>query len=310
MRARSAPPRAVGGVGRRGYPAEQGAGPERPGAERQERKTSVSNSGGDSRPVVCCDLDGVVWRGEQPIAGAAEGVERLRAAGLRVAFLTNNSSGRVADNLDRLAAAGVTADAEELVTSAQAAVALLAHDLKPGARVLACAGAGVREALRAGGFEPVDAPPAVAVLVGWHREFDFERLRIASDVVRAGARFVATNLDPTYPGAEGLLPGAGSLVAAVATASGRTPEVAGKPEPAMAALVRARYANPVVMIGDRPSTDGAFADALGVPFAMVLSGIVGTDGEEVVPDPPPPFVADDLGVLAPSVAAAFGVEAR
>jgi 4-nitrophenyl phosphatase len=266
----------------------------------------VKDEGGDDRPVVCCDLDGVVWRGEDPIAGAALGVDRLRAAGLRVAFLTNNSSGRVADNLARLAAAGVTASADELVTSAQAAVALLERETEPGARVLACAGPGVREALRAGGFEPVEAAPAAAVVVGWHREFDFERLRVAADVARAGARFIATNLDPTYPGASGLLPGAGSLVAAVATASGRTPEVAGKPEPAMAAVVRARYARPVVMIGDRPSTDGAFADTLGVPFALVLSGIAGRDGEEHVPHPPPPFVAADLGSLAPALVAAFG----
>jgi 4-nitrophenyl phosphatase len=270
----------------------------------------MATAGGDTRPVVCCDLDGVIWRGEQPIAGSAAGVERLRAAGLRVAFLTNNSSGRVADNLDRLAAAGVRAEPAELVTSAQAAVALLARDVEPGARVLACAGAGVREALREGGFEAVAGPPAVAVVVGWHREFDFERLRVAADVARAGARFVATNLDPTYPGSHGLLPGAGSLVAAVATASGRTPEVAGKPEPAMASFVRARYSNPVVMIGDRPSTDGAFADALGVPFAMVLSGIAGSAGEEHVPDPPPPFIAADLGALAPALAEAFGVAAQ
>jgi len=269
----------------------------------------VTGEDGDSRPVACCDLDGVVWRGEQPIPGAAAGIERMRAAGLRVAFLTNNSGGRIADNLARLAAAGVTAEAADVVTSAQAAVALLGHDVPPGVRVLACAGAGVREALLAGGFEPVDAAPAVAVVVGWHREFDFERLRIAADVVRSGARFIATNLDPTYPGANGLLPGAGSLVAAVATASGRRPEVAGKPEAPMAAFVRARYANPVVMIGDRPSTDGAFADALGVPFAMVLSGIGGTHGEEHVPDPAPPFVADDLGALAPGLADAFGTGA-
>jgi 4-nitrophenyl phosphatase len=270
----------------------------------------VSGTGGDDRPVACCDLDGVVWRGEQPIAGAAPGVDRLRAAGLRVAFLTNNSSGRVADNLARLAAAGITAEPDDLVTSAQAAVALLGREETPGARVLACAGEGVREALRAAGFATVDAPPAVAVVVGWHREFDFERLRVAADAVRGGARFVATNLDPTYPGADGLLPGAGALVAAIATASGRAPEVAGKPEPAMAAFVRARYAHPVVMIGDRPSTDGAFAATLGVPFALVLSGIAGADGGERVPDPPPPFVAADLGALAPMLADALGSASR
>jgi 4-nitrophenyl phosphatase len=176
--------------------------------------------------------------------------------------------------------------------------------------VLACAGLGVVEALVAHGFEPVEAAnselPLTAVVVGWHRTFDFERLRRAADGVRSGARFVATNLDPTYPGTEGLLPGAGALVAAVATAGGRRPEVAGKPEPAMAALVRARYENPVVMIGDRPSTDGAFAAALGVPFALVLSGVAGTHGEESVPDPPPAFVARDLGELAPKLVGAFG----
>ena len=273
----------------------------------------MSDSAGDSRPVVCCDLDGVVWRGETPIPGAATGVEQLRDAGLRVAFLTNNTNGRVRDNLERLAAAGIAAAADDLVTSAQAAAALLARDRQPGRaspapRVLACAGPGVVEALRAQGFDPVEVVSSelAAVVVGWHREFDFERLRRAADGVRSGARFVATNLDPTYPGAEGLLPGAGSLVAAVATAGGRQPEVAGKPEPAMAELVSARYGKPVVMVGDRPSTDGAFAIALGVPFALVLSGVAGTAGEESVPDPPPPFVARNLGELAPKLARAFG----
>jgi HAD superfamily hydrolase (TIGR01450 family) len=263
--------------------------------------------------VVCCDLDGVVWRGETPVPGSAAGIERLRGAGLRVVFLTNNSSGRVQDNVERLAAAGVEAEPDDLVTSAQAAAALLARDLRgdpnvsaAAPRVLACAGPGVDEALRARGFEPVDALPAVAVVVGWHRDFDFERLRNAADGVRSGARFVATNLDPTYPAASGLLPGAGSLVAAVATAGGRRPEVAGKPEPAMAALVRERYGDPVAMIGDRPSTDGAFAAALGVPFALVLSGIAGMAGEEPVPDPAPAFVAADLGTLVPEIVRAFG----
>jgi len=266
----------------------------------------VTDAGGESRPVACCDLDGVIWRGETPIPGAADGVVHLRRAGLRVVFLTNNSSGRVHDNVDWLAAAGVEAEPDDLVTSAQAAAALLGTPPGPETRVLACAGPGVVEALRAQGYEPVDTVPAAAVVVGWHRDFDFERLRRAADGVRAGARFVATNLDPTYPGSEGLLPGAGSLVAAVATAGGRRPEVAGKPEPAMAALVRARYGEPVVMIGDRPSTDGAFAKALGVPFALVLSGIAGTAGEEPVPDPPAAFVARDLGELAPQLVRAFG----
>jgi 4-nitrophenyl phosphatase len=272
----------------------------------------MGEGSGDGRPVVCCDLDGVVWRGETPIEGSSAAVTQLREAGLRVVFLTNNSSGRVQDNVARLAEAGVDADPDDIVTSAQAAVALLARDrAAEGTKVLACAaGPGVVEALHAAGFETVDAVAADAVLVGWNRDFDFERLRRAADAVRAGARFIATNLDPTYPASNGLLPGAGALVAAVSTAGGRRPEVAGKPEPAMAALVRDRVGDPVVMIGDRPSTDGAFAAVLGVPFALVLSGIVGTAGEEPIPEPAPEFVAADLAELAPRLVAAFRPASR
>lgn len=266
-----------------------------------------------SNRLVCCDLDGVVWRGDDPIPGAARGIEVLRAAGMRVVFLTNNSSGRVGDVVAKLEKHGVPTPPADVASSAQAAAAFLAHSMPAGARVMACAGPGVIDALTACGFDVVDASldldgPADAVVVGWHQTFDFERMRRAADAARRGARFVATNLDPTYPGANGLLPGAGSIVAAVATAAGRAPEVAGKPEAPMAALVRERYGQPVVMIGDRPSTDGDFATVLDCPFGLVLSGIVGADGEEHVPEPPPRFVATDLGQLVPQLVEAFGAD--
>ena len=251
--------------------------------------------------IICCDLDGVVWRGAEPIPGSARAIADLRAAGLRVVFLTNNSSGRVQDNVARLAAAGVKTDPADVLSSAQSAAALAARTLAPDARVLACAGPGVVEAATECGFTVVDDGPADAVLVGWHRTFDFERLRRAADAVRAGARFIATNRDPTYPGEHGLLPGAGAIVAAVQTASGRAPETAGKPEPAMAAFVKERVGEAAIMIGDRPSTDGAFATVLGCPFALVLSGVAGMAGEEAIPTPAPPFVAADLGALAPEL---------
>lgn len=265
-------------------------------------------------PLICCDLDGVVWRGDDPIPGAARGIEMLRAAGMRVVFLTNNSSGRVGDVVAKLERHGVPTPPADVASSAQAAAAFLAHSMPAGSTVMACAGPGVFDALTESGFTVVDASdsyggPADAVVVGWHQNFDFERMRRAADVARSGARFVATNLDPTYPAANGLLPGAGSIVAAVATAAGRAPEVAGKPETPMAALVRGRYGPAAVMIGDRLSTDGDFATALDCPFALVLSGIVGTHGEEAVPDPPPPFVAADLGALAPVLVAALAGDA-
>jgi len=251
-------------------------------------------------PVVCCDLDGVVWRGETPIAAADRGIEQLRAAGWRVLFTTNNSSLRIDDYVARLARAGVTAEPDDVCTSAQAAAALVATRLPAGATVLACAGPGVVEALEEQGLRvTADSGAVDAVVVGFHRDFDFDGLTRAADAARSGALFVATNLDPTYPIAGGVVPGAGALVAAVSTAAGRPPLVAGKPELPMVELVRSRSGNAGVVVGDRPSTDGAFAAALGWPFGLVLSGVAGSPGGEPVPDPPPPFVAADLGELAP-----------
>jgi glycerol 3-phosphatase-2 len=260
------------------------------------------------RPAVCCDLDGVIWRGEQVIDGAAEGIEQLRTAGLHIGFVSNNSSQPIGALVDKLGAAGVSADPADVITSAQAAASLLQATLEPNARVLACAGPGVVEALTEVGLRAVGEQPADAVVVGFHRDFDFEELDRASAAIRAGARFVATNLDPTYPVAGGMVPGSGAITAAVATASGRSPEVAGKPEPPMVELVRARLGDTGVVIGDRPSSDGALARALGWPFALVLSGVAGTPappGGEPVPEPPPPFVADDLRALAPVVVEAL-----
>lgn len=263
----------------------------------------------DGAPVVCCDLDGVIWRGDEPIAPAAAGVQRLRDAGLRVGFVSNNSSQPVAEVADKLVRCGVPAEPSDVLTSAQAAAALLAADLASGERVLVCAGPGVVEALRSAGLTPVREGPAEAVVVGFHRDFDFDGLARASAAVREGARFVATNLDATYPIPHGaMLPGAGSLTAAVATASGRSPEVAGKPEAATVALVRSRFGERGVVVGDRPSSDGALAAALGWPFGLVLSGVtaaVAPSGGEAIPEPAPPFVAADLGALAPHLIAAL-----
>jgi 4-nitrophenyl phosphatase len=263
------------------------------------------------RPVVCCDLDGVIWRGDQPIAGAPEGVVQLRAAGVRVGFVSNNSSQPVGEVVAKLVAAGVPASGDDVITSALAAASLLAASLRPNAPVLACAGSGVVEALGDVGLRAVDRPPADAVVVGLHRDFDFDELDRASAAVRDGARFIATNLDATYPVAGGMIPGSGAIAAAVATASGREPEVAGKPEPAMVSLVRDRLGPNGIVVGDRPTSDGALADELGWPFALVLSGVTSRaprPGGEAIPEPEPPFVADDLGALVPQLIAALTVK--
>lgn len=238
------------------------------------------------------DLDGVVWLTADPVPGSAAAVAALRRAGVRVLFATNNSSPTLAELVTRLGRMGVEAGPEDLVTSAQAAAGLLA----PGSRVLVLADDGVVEALGARGVEVVEGGPADAVVVGWTRRFDFDRLATASGAVRAGARLVGTNEDPTFPTPEGLLPGGGSLLAAVATASGAAPEVAGKPHLPLAELIAGRADDVRVAVGDRPSTDGALAHRLGVPYALVLTGVTAPD-DAARADPPPDAVAADLGAL-------------
>jgi glycerol 3-phosphatase-2 len=238
------------------------------------------------------DLDGVLWRGAVNIPGAAEAVVRLRARGERVVFLTNNAAPTIAEHLAKLEGMGVAADAGDLITSAQAAATLL----EPGSTALACAGPGVREALAARGVRIVQTGPADAVVVGWHSEFDFRRLARAADAVRAGARLVGTNEDATFPTPDGLLPGAGALLAAVAYASGATAEVAGKPHAPTQRLVAERVGSVAIVVGDRPSTDGALARALGARFALVLSGV--TDERDLDGlAPAPDSVAPDLASL-------------
>jgi len=165
--------------------------------------------------------------------------------------------------------------------------------VEPGQRAVAFAGAGVRDALAARGVEVVPRGPADVVVVGKHEDVSYEGLRAAARAVRAGARLIATNTDPTYPTPTGLDPGAGALLAAVVAAAGRGPDVvAGKPHEAMAALVRRHVGNSGVVVGDVPATDGLFAHALGFRFALVLSGV--TTGSDLPVDPAPDAVFGNL----------------
>ena len=237
------------------------------------------------------DLDGVVWLGDEPIPGAADAIRSLRARGTRVVFLTNNSSATVSEYLAKLERHGIPTSDDDLITSAQAAAGLL----EPGTTALVCAGPGVDEALAARGVKTVRDGGADAVVVGWHRDFDFDRLTVAFRAVRAGARFIATNDDATYPTPDGPVPGGGAIVAAVAYATGVRPEVAGKPNEPAAALVAERVGAVEVLVGDRPETDGLLASRLGVPFALVLTGV--TAAADLPVTPVPERVAPDLAEL-------------
>jgi HAD superfamily hydrolase (TIGR01450 family) len=241
--------------------------------------------------VTCVlDLDGVVWLGDQPIPGAAEAVGTLRARGERVLFATNNSFARLAEQEAKLERFGIPAHGDVL-TSAMAAARLV----EAGERALVCGGPGIAEALEGRGAMPVRDGDADAVVVGFHRDFDYERLRVAVRAVQRGARLIATNDDATYPTPDGPIPGGGAIVAAVSYASGVRPVVAGKPHAPMADLVREVGGETGTVVGDRPETDGAFALTLGYHFALVLSGV--THESDLPVEPAPDTVAPSLAAL-------------
>ncbi|CAN5845695.1 HAD-IIA family hydrolase [soil metagenome] len=249
---------------------------------------------------VLCDLDGVVWLSGVPLPGAPEAIAALRAAGRRVLFVTNNSWATVVQQEATLAEAGIPASGE-VVTSAAAAVTLV----QPGERVLVCGGPGVVEALEQRGATPVGRDHAEGVdvvVVGFHRDFDYDEMAVAAGAVRAGARLVATNSDATYPTPDGPSPGGGAILAGIAVAAGVDPVVAGKPhEPMVAAVAAAIGRDPgpmpdVIMVGDRVETDGFFAATLGAAFALVRTGVTPL-GAALPPGITPAYDTADLASL-------------
>ena len=261
---------------------------------------------------ILCDLDGVVWLSHEPIAGSVEAIAALRAAGHRVLFVTNNSYAKVAQQEETLKSIGIPATGDVLTSSGAAATLL-----KRGQRVLVAGGPGVVEAVEqvgaivAGRTDDDSSPDAQlktdanidAVIVGFHGTFDFESMRRASAAVRSGAVLIGTNDDATYPTSTGLIPGGGSILAAIATASGVAPIVAGKPFAPMGELVRRTLGvndlSSCWMVGDRYSTDGAFAKTIGAKFALVTSGIVDRAGADALRDEHKfEVVVDDLLGLA------------
>lgn len=232
---------------------------------------------------VLCDLDGVVWLSHQPIEGSVDAIARLRAAGHRVLFVTNNSASRIGDQEVTLAGLGIPA-VGDVLSSANAAALLV----EPGERVMVCGGPGIVEAITARGAVAVEEGPYDVVMVGFHRTFDYEEMRRSSAAVRSGARLIGTNDDATYPTPDGPIPGGGSILAGIATASEVAPIVAGKPYAPMASLVRVVTGlddlRDAVMVGDRPDTDGRFAQTLGCRYAHVWSGVT-VAGSAVEPQP-------------------------
>ncbi|MFY1649859.1 HAD-IIA family hydrolase [Solwaraspora sp. WMMB762] len=252
--------------------------------------------------LVIFDLDGVIYLIDRPIPGAVEAVDRLRRAGLPVAYATNNASRRSADVAGLLRGMGVPATADEVVTSAGATAALLAQQYGPGAKALVVGADALRDELTEAGLALVasaDDKPAV-VVQGYGPGIGWADLAEASVAIRGGADWVATNTDRTLPSARGPLPGNGSLVAALRTALNREPDqVVGKPEPGLfVSTARRAGAERPLVVGDRLDTDIEGANRAGMASLLVLTGI--SDARELLAAPParrPTYLAADLAGL-------------
>ncbi len=222
------------------------------------------------------DLDGVVYVGPDAVPGSVDAIAQSHRLGLRTAFVTNNAGRPASQVADHLRSLGIDVQNEDVVTSAMAAADLLAHRLPAGSAIGIVGGAGVSASVEAAGLRAVapSSPEVVAILMGFGPDISWRDLAEASYAVAAGALFVATNTDRTFPTPEGIAPGSGAFVAAVQEASGMTPLVAGKPEPTLYrnAIDRFQSKNALV-IGDRLDTDIAGAVNAGLTSLLVLSGI-------------------------------------
>jgi len=259
----------------------------------------------DNAKLFVFDMDGVIWIMDDPIPGAPEAISTLLEAGRSVYFLTNNSSKTRDDYVGKLGRFGIRTDTEHIMTSAYATALVLAGEGGVGKTVYVIGESGLRKELACAGLHVtgnVVRESVNYVVVGWDRQFTYRKLADANDAIRRGAEFIATNRDATYPDAGGrLLPGGGSLVAAVATATGVTPRTIGKPEPHTLDLILKRAGvapSDCLVVGDRLDTDIGIGRRVGTRTALVLTGVTSRADVVAAPrDMQPDEVWEDLSPL-------------
>ncbi|MBE4716845.1 HAD-IIA family hydrolase [Pseudarthrobacter sp. AB1] len=226
--------------------------------------------------ALLADLDGVVYAGQHAIPGAVDSLRQLEGLGIGLGYVTNNASRTPAQVAAHLRELGAPADDEQVVSSSQAAAELLASLVAPGARVLITGSPALAQEIELVGLTPVysqDENP-VAVVQGFNPGIGWKDLAEASFVVSAGALWIATNTDMSIPQARGMAPGNGTLVAAVAAATGQTPRVAGKPEaPLFHAAAKRLAADRPLVVGDRLDTDILGGNNAGFATVAVLTGV-------------------------------------
>jgi 4-nitrophenyl phosphatase len=244
------------------------------------------------------DMDGVLWKGDEPIGDLPSIFNRFEKAGLKIMFATNNALKPLAGYREKLNSLGLHVNGNQIVNSTMAVCYLLQKEFPQGGPVFIVGSQGLKDYLTDNGYYQAKEN-VLAVVVGLDQTFTYEKLALANRLIRNGARFIATNPDPTFPLPNEVAPGAGSIIAAVQTASQTTPEFAGKPSPTLFNMALEQLGLPpeqVLAVGDRLDTDLLGGQRAGCRTALVLSGISQpTDLEGWSPQPD--LVAADLAAL-------------
>ncbi len=256
------------------------------------------------------DLDGVIYRGNHLLPGAAELLRWLEEQGVGLLYITNNSSRTPRQYVDKLAQLGIPGRPEQVLTSSIATRAYLEKEAPPGTPLYLIGMEGLRQALLEDGYFFLSEEKAAYVVVGLDLHLTYEKLRRATLLIRAGARFIGTNPDRTFPGSDGLTPGTGAILAALEAATDTPPTVIGKPERwLLEEGMRRLGADPAhtAILGDRLDTDILGGHRLGLTTLMVLTGVHGPE-EVAASNVQPDALFQDLRELQRAWAEAIGTK--
>jgi 4-nitrophenyl phosphatase len=248
------------------------------------------------------DMDGVLWRGSEAIGDLHSIFSEIDRIGWKVIFATNNATRTIQQYIDVLSSYGVDAEPWQVINSATAVTYYLCKRFSNGGPVYIIGEQGIIEACAEHGFYQSEAG-AIAVIVGMDRKLTYDKLKTATLLLRSGVPFIGTNPDLTFPTPFGLVPGAGSILAALTAASDISPIIVGKPEPTMYQIALERLElqpYETLVVGDRPETDIAGAQLIGCRTALVLSGVTSAD-QAATWHPAPDIIANDLECVVKTV---------